>query len=222
MSADAAAVTPPATAAAPTATAAAPTAIAPTVTTTSTATSTATRRWTDLLRRWPTWLALGMTAATMGGGDLHEIIEGYGEALLLLPLLYLVVAKLERRGASWLVLAAGFAAIIVLRLVDVVAPSVVFVVVALAALVWSAVGEKVGEPGMLRVEALGMIGFGALAVAGLAVDVEVGRYLVAAGWFLHGVWDFVHLRLDKVVSRSYAEWCGVIDILVGIQLAFLV
>ena len=44
---------------------------------------------------------------------------------------------------------------------------------------------------------------------------ELGRYLVAAGWFLHGVWDLVHLRLDKVVARSYAEWCGVVDILVA-------
>jgi hypothetical protein len=45
---------------------------------------------------------------------------------------------------------------------------------------------------------------------------------VAAGWFLHGIWDFVHLWLDKVVARSYAEWCGVIDVLVAAQLVFLV
>jgi hypothetical protein len=34
----------------------------------------------------------------------------------------------------------------------------------------------------------------------------------------HGVWDFVHLRADKVVARSYAEWCGVLDVLVAAQL----
>jgi hypothetical protein len=66
-----------------------------------------------------------------------------------------------------------------------------------------------------------MVGFGALALVALSVDPDLGRYLVAAGWFLHGIWDFVHLWLDKVVARSYAEWC-VIDVLVAAQLVFLV
>ncbi|MET9832081.1 hypothetical protein ABZ078_22905 [Streptomyces sp. NPDC006385] len=69
---------------------------------------------------------------------------------------------------------------------------------------------------------MGALVFGGLALAGLAVDQDLGRCLVAAGWFLHGVWDFVHLRLDKVVSRTFAEWCGVIDVLVAVQLLFLI
>jgi hypothetical protein len=43
---------------------------------------------------------------------------------------------------------------------------------------------------------------------------------VAAGWFLHGVWDFVHLKLDKVVARSYALWCGILDIGIAAELVF--
>jgi hypothetical protein len=37
----------------------------------------------------------------------------------------------------------------------------------------------------------------------------------------HGVWDFVYLRLDKVVARSYAEWRGVLDILIAAGLVLL-
>jgi hypothetical protein len=184
------------------------------------------RPWTKVLRRWPTLLAIGMAAATLGGGDVSEIVAGYGEALFLLPLLYLVVGKLERRGATWPVLVTGFAVMAGLRLLDVVSPPVALTGVALAVLAWSAAshlaGDRVHEPRLLAAQAAGMVGFGALAVAGLALDVEVGRWLVAAGWFLHGVWDVVHLRLDKVVSRSYAEWCAVVDVLVAVQLAFLV
>ena len=66
-----------------------------------------------------------------------------------------------------------------------------------------------------------MIGFGALVLAALVVEPDLGRYLVAAGWFLHGLWDFVHLRRNAVVSRSYAEWCGVVDVLIAAQLVFL-
>jgi Ni/Fe-hydrogenase subunit HybB-like protein len=65
-----------------------------------------------------------------------------------------------------------------------------------------------------------MLGFGALALAGLAVDPDLGRYLVAAGWFLHGIWDLVHLKLDRVVARSYAEACAVVDLVIAAELAF--
>jgi hypothetical protein len=109
-----------------------------------------------------------------------------------------------------------------LEIVDVIAPSIVFVTVALIVLVWSAADGQLRRPGMLRVQALAMVGFGALSLAGLAVDPDLGRYLVAAGWLLHGIWDFVHLWLDKVVVRSYAEWCGVFDILIAAELIFLV
>lgn len=183
------------------------------------------RPWTPVLRRWPTLLAVGMTVASLGGGDVADTVAGYGEALVLLPILYLVVGKLERRSASWPVLIAGFALIAALRLFDVVDPSLVLVGVAAATLAWAAAdhvaGHAVHEPRVLAAQAVGVVAFSALAVAGLAADPEIGRWLVAAGWFLHGVWDFVHLRLDRVVSRSYAEWCGVVDVLVAVQLAFL-
>jgi hypothetical protein len=39
---------------------------------------------------------------------------------------------------------------------------------------------------------------------------------------VHGLWDFVHLWLDKIVTGSYAEWCAVVDVLVAAQLVFLV
>jgi hypothetical protein len=63
-----------------------------------------------------------------------------------------------------------------------------------------------------------MLGFGVLALSGLVLDPDVGRYLAAAGWFFHGVWDLVHLVLDKVVARSYALWCGVLDIGIAVEL----
>jgi hypothetical protein len=92
--------------------------------------------------------------------------------------------------------------------------------VALLVLVWGAVDGRLRRPDPFRVQALGMLGFGALALAGLVVDPDLGRYLVAAGWFLHGVWDFVHIKLDRVVARSFAEWCGVVDVVIAAELVF--
>ena len=186
------------------------------------ASTPSTRRpWTGPLKdAWPVALAVGMAALTFGGSGSAEGVAALAEALLLLPLLYLVVAKLRRPQASWPVLVILITPFIALRALEVVAPPAVFSVLALIALVWGALDGQLRRPDPFRIQALGMLGFGALALAGLAVDPDLGRWLVAAGWFLHGVWDFVHLKLDRVVAPSFAEWCGVVDVVVAAELVF--
>ncbi|URN08203.1 hypothetical protein LUW74_35755 [Actinomadura madurae] len=103
---------------------------------------------------------------------------------------------------------------------DVVEPAAVVAGVALAALVRGAVKGRLSRSGVLQAQALAMIGFGAVALTGLVVAPDTGRYIVAAGWFAHGIWDLVHLKLDKVVLRSYAQWCAVVDVIIAAQLAF--
>jgi hypothetical protein len=176
------------------------------------------RTFRALAMRWPTALAV-LTAAVTLGGEKATQVTGLGETLLVLPLIYLVVARSGRRGLSWPVLGVSFALAMGLRAAD--APvAAVLVALAAVALAWSAIGH-VPQPGTVRLQALGMVGFGALALAALAVDTDLAIYLVAAGWFLHGVWDFVHLKLDRAVSRSYAEWCGVLDVLTAAYLLLL-
>ncbi|MFD8534251.1 hypothetical protein ACFV0L_43275 [Streptosporangium canum] len=178
-------------------------------------------RWTAVLRRWPAVLAVGLLAARTAGGSSAGEVTSLAEVLMLLPLLYLVVAKIQRREASWPVLLVFVVLYLLLRVLDVVAVPAVLAAVALAVMVWGAVAGDLRRSGAFQAQALGMIGFGALALAALVVEPDLGRYLVAAGWFLHGIWDFVHLRRDTVVSRSYAEWCGVFDVLIAAQLVFL-
>ncbi|WP_433472955.1 hypothetical protein ACQPZP_29310 [Spirillospora sp. CA-142024] len=179
--------------------------------------------WT-LMRRWPTALALASVVLiwSAGLGDLADAVSGFGEAVLLLPLEYLILNRIGRPAMSWPVIGAIVAAIVVIDLLDVVALSTVVIAVALVLLVWGVIGEAPDGRASFGIQAAGMLGFGAIALAGLAVDPDLGRYLVAAGWFLHGVWDAVHLKLDRVVSRSYAEACGVVDVGVAAMLLFLV
>jgi hypothetical protein len=180
----------------------------------------ARRPWTDRLKdRWPTALALGMTAVGFGGKESVEALPPLWDALLLMQLAYLVIAKWQRRQASWPVIVAGLTIITVLRALDVIAPSAVFAAVALVVVVWGAIDGQLRRSGALQAQVAGMFGFGAVALVGLVVDPDLGRYLVAAGLFLHGVWDFVHLKLDKVVARSHAEWCFVLDIILAAEVA---
>jgi hypothetical protein len=64
----------------------------------------------------------------------------------------------------------------------------------------------------------GAVGLAVLAFAALAADVRTGTYLVALGLFIHAGWDAWHHRRDRVVPRSFAEWCGVFDVLLAVVL----
>jgi hypothetical protein len=167
-------------------------------------------------RRWPLFLgvAAGVDVFVDGAGDAYA---GYGEVLPYLALLYVVLAVLRRRGASWPVLAVILLPIIGLRFQDQVEPAVVALALGLAVAVWGVAHGRHRDHDF-RLQVAGMAGFAALALAGLAVDPDLGRYLVAAGWLAHGAWDFVHLAKDRVVSRSYAQWCGTLDVMVGVGL----
>jgi hypothetical protein len=180
-------------------------------------------RWADVLRRrWPTWLAIALTALTAGGDSSGgDSLEGLSDALLVFALNYLILAVLQRRRATWVVATVVTSALVALRFQDWVDPSAVLLAAALAFVLWGAVRGQLQRPGALRLETAGMLGFGALALAALSVDRELGRYLLAAGWLGHAAWDFAHYRADKVVSRSFAEWCAVVDLLGGVAILVL-
>ncbi|MEO3764849.1 hypothetical protein [Streptomyces sp. B8F3] len=179
-----------------------------------------------LLRRWPTALALALTVPGLfsgGDGDPGGAVDAFGEALPLLPLLYLILTQTGRPRWTWPALGAGVAVMVALRTTGLVAPSTVLVAVALGLLLWGAVRGTPHGGAVFGLQSAGAVLFCGLAVAGLAVDPDLGRYLVAAGWFFHGVWDFAHLRmrrLDGIVSPTFAEWCGVVDVVIAAELLF--
>ena len=168
------------------------------------------------MHRWPTWLAIALAALTVGGST----VESLADVLPMLALAYLAAAVLQRRQATWLVAIAIVAAFVALRLQDWVDPVVALLIAALALVLWGAVRGQLRR-GALVVEAAGMVGFTAIALAAVSVDPNLGRYVVAAGWFGHAAWDFAHFRADKVVSRSFAEWCAVFDFLRAIGILVL-
>ncbi|WP_205751856.1 hypothetical protein [Cryptosporangium phraense] len=55
-----------------------------------------------------------------------------------------------------------------------------------------------------------------IAVALLAPG-DVGLWVVGTGWLAHAGWDWWHHHHDAVVPRPFAEWCGVVDAVIGIS-----
>ncbi|MDN3026404.1 hypothetical protein [Streptomyces sp. S.PB5] len=181
----------------------------------------------SLLRRWPTHLAFAVWAATAAAGasgTLDESVVGYGEVLPLLPLLYVVINQIGTPRSTWPALGGGLVLVFALQALDLVSPAGVMVGLALAVLLWGMLRGTPHGRDSLWLQAAGAVAFGALAVTGLLLDPDAGRWLVASGWFLHGLWDLAHLtlaRLKGTVAPSFAEWCAVVDVLVAVELVFL-
>lgn len=177
------------------------------------------RRWLDLLKhRWPT--ALGIAVAALAAFDLDNGTE-FAALTVLMALVYLGAAALDRRWSAWVVLLAGLPIAIFIPATSEVVPSVVFLV---AALVFLALGVGRGllrKPGGLPLQTAGMVAFGSTVLVALYVDMGLGGKLVGIAILGHAAWDAYHLLRNRVVSRSYAEFCAVVDFLLGAAILFL-
>ncbi|SCF10845.1 hypothetical protein GA0070607_5628 [Micromonospora coriariae] len=71
-------------------------------------------------------------------------------------------------------------------------------------------------PGVLTTQLLGLVGWVALTLIAVTAGGRTAAWLVAFGWLAHAGWDLVHHRSGRVVPRGYAEWCGVLDAVVGV------
>jgi len=85
-------------------------------------------------------------------------------------------------------------------------------------LTWGSARGDLGDRRWLSAQTAAVLGFGAVAMAAVAVDPAAARYVLAAGWLTHAAWDVVHHRAGRVVPRWYAETCMVADVLLATAL----
>jgi hypothetical protein len=62
-----------------------------------------------------------------------------------------------------------------------------------------------------------LAGYLVLLGAAAAAGPRWGQILVGVGWIFHAGWDAWHHRRDSVVPRPFAEWCAVVDLIIGIS-----
>lgn len=91
---------------------------------------------------------------------------------------------------------------------------------ALAYLVIGLLRGALSRPQVALAQVGGVVAFGAVATVALLVDPDVGRYVVAAGWFAHAAWDLVYFRARLVVPTWWSLGCIVVDAVVGVSLAW--
>lgn len=129
-----------------------------------------------------------------------------------------IVAALKHRWPTWLALLVTFD-----NWVDPSVPSAwILLSLPAAYLVIGFARRTLGGPRVLALQIAGLLGYLALVLVAVSVDAEVARYLIGAGWLAHAVWDIAHHRVNKVVPRGYAEWCAVVDAVIGLTIIFLI
>jgi hypothetical protein len=111
------------------------------------------RRWTDVLKhRWPTVLGIAVAALTVfdlqGGTELVALT-------MLMPVVYLGAAALDRRWFAWVVLLAGVAVLVVIPASSQVVPSMIFLLAALVFLVVGVARRQLRKPGGLALQTVG-------------------------------------------------------------------
>lgn len=164
--------------------------------------------------RWPTLLALGWAAV-----NLIDLDDGLEHVFLLMVAAtgYLFLAVVDRARLTWPVLFGLTTLVVVLRLLD-VDPWPALAVAAVALIAAGLITGRLRGPGRYLLQSPAAVGFITLGLIAVAVPNRVGSYLVAAGLLAHAAWDAVHWRADRIVSRTFAEWCGVLDATLGIAI----
>ena len=171
-----------------------------------------------LLHRWPT--ALGIAVAALAAFDLRDGLE-FATLTVLLALIYLGAAALDRRWTAWVLLLAGLPIATFIPSTSEVVPSVVLLIAALVFLVLGVARGLWQKPGGVPLQTVGMLAFGSTVLVALYVDPDLGGTLVAIALIGHAAWDAYHFVRNRVVPRSYAEFCIFVDLLLGAAILYM-
>ncbi|MGI5270388.1 hypothetical protein ACQEUU_14640 [Nonomuraea sp. CA-218870] len=171
----------------------------------------------SVVHRWPTLLGLVFAAVGLAGGG-----DGRGSAFVVFAaaFIYLAAAVLDRPGSAWVLFVVSLVVWPVLNLLPVepwpglVGGAVTLILLGLA-------GGLPRKPALIALQVPAMAVFGGAAVLALSLPAQAGGLLVAAALIGHAAHDLVVLRAKQVVAVSMAEFCLVLDLVLGLGLVVL-
>lgn len=167
-----------------------------------------------LLARWP--LLLGLLALFLNlanGADPHVTAM----IIIIASTCYLAAAAIGSPRSVWMMVAVVSVTIVLARVTGLDPTATVLVLGAGFAVLGFLRGSTAGRRESGR-QALAFMGFSAIALIAMTSGPTAAVYLAAAATIGHAGWDVIHLVRNKVVSRSLAEACLVLDLGLGIAL----
>ena len=170
-----------------------------------------------MLRRWPT--ALGVVfAASLAAAYWFGFAEWerLAEVLAAAGLVYLGAAALGLRSLAWPMFSIAFVLITIGFLIPGFTPFWWMVGIGVALVVVGLARGAVRPTWGLPLTAGVMLVIAVIVLTAMGLDRPWAAVLVALGLLAHAAWDVYHHRTGRVVVPSMAEFCAVLDALLGL------
>jgi hypothetical protein len=177
-----------------------------------------------LADRWPIAVALAVVAGAVTViGLVNEQAELFGPAVATMAGIYLMAYALGRPWTAWLAFVILSVVVTGLHLLArllalPVDPAVGMTLLLVPLWVWAATRRRSSPTRTFSVQTAGMMVFGAITLLTATTQPQVGTAVAGVGFLAHGIWDAYHYRVNLVVTRSWAQFCAIVDVGVGIAL----
>ncbi|GED10309.1 hypothetical protein [Cellulosimicrobium cellulans] len=170
-----------------------------------------------LLERWPSVVGLlALLLNVTNGADAHVTAM----IIVIASACYLATSAIGPRRSGWIVVGGAVVTVMLARVTG-LDPTVAVLVLGAAFAVLGLLRGADVDRRELGIQVLGFLGFSALALTAMMVGPVPALYLAALAAVGHAAWDLVHVVRDRVVPRSLAEACFVLDLGLGAAMLWL-
>lgn len=167
-----------------------------------------------LLGRWPSVVGLlALLLNVTNGADPHVTAM----IIIIASLCYLAASAIGHRSSGWIMVGVAGLAVVLARFTG-LDPTATLLVAGVGFAVFGFLRGRDIDRREFAAQVLAFLGFSALAVTAMMMDPLVAVYLAALAAIGHAAWDVVYFVRNRVVPRSLAEACFVLDLGLGVAL----
>lgn len=172
-------------------------------------------------RRWPAFAGAAAALLTvlpiLRLGSLTDVAA----VVIASAFMYLGAAALGLRWSAWPIFGVSFVLITIGFFVPAFDPSWTMIAIAVVLIVYGLLRGRGKPTHGLPLQIAALVILGTLGLIAATLQPQVAAVLIAAGLLAHAGWDLYHHRRDRVVVRSMAEFCLVLDTVLAIAVLVL-
>lgn len=173
------------------------------------------RGFRHVISRWPSALGLlALLANLASGADPHVTAM----IIIIAATCYLGAAVLGSQRSVWVMVIVASAAVVLAKLTG-LDPTATLIVIGIGLSVFGLIRAAGTHRRAIVVQTVGFLGYTAIGLAAMMSGTTWTICLAAIAAIGHTAWDVAHFVRNKVVSRSLAEACFVLDL--GLAVALL-
>lgn len=173
------------------------------------------RGFQHVISRWPSALGLlALLANLASGADPHVTAM----IIIIAATCYLGAAVLGSQRSVWVMVIVASAAVVLAKLTG-LDPTATLIVIGIGLSVFGLIRAAGTHRRAIVVQTVGFLGYTAIGLAAMMSGTTWTICLAAIAAIGHTAWDVAHFVRNKVVSRSLAEACFVLDL--GLAVALL-